>query len=68
MIAKHGRKFAITGAGMVAVVALAAWAIAHHQPEPSASVGAIGLMVGAFCGSNAWATPKATTTPAPGDA
>ena len=55
---KHGRKFAVTMWGIACVVGLAAWAIAHGQPDPSASVGAIGLMVGAFCGSNAWATPK----------
>jgi hypothetical protein len=64
MIAKHGRKFAVTLLGIGAVVALAAWAIAHGQPDPSASVGAIGLMVGAFCGSNAWATPKGAASDA----
>jgi hypothetical protein len=64
---RHGRKFAVTVGGIVAVVALAAWAIAHAQPDPSASVGAIGLMVGAFCGSNAWNHATAPKTPA-GDA
>jgi hypothetical protein len=51
---KHGRKFFVTMAGLLAVVALGGWAVSHAQPEPSASVGAIALLVGAFCGSNAW--------------
>jgi Na+/glutamate symporter len=60
---KHGRKFFAMIFGVCAVVVLALAALAcGKDPNIGACTGAIGLMVGAFCGSNAWATPKTTTT------
>jgi hypothetical protein len=61
---KHGRKFAVTVGGMALTAALAFGAMATGVAQPDAAFATLGLMVGAFCGSNAWATPK---TPA-GDA
>jgi hypothetical protein len=61
MIKAHGRKFFVCMIGIASVVLLTGWAIAHEQPDPSASTGAIALMVGAYCGSNAWAKPKVVT-------
>ena len=59
---RHGRKFVVTVAGMVLTSLLSVAAMILGQPEPAAVVGSLALMVGAFNGSNAWATPKVTTT------